>query len=65
MNCNKKKVFAILATVFLFSSSQAKITMPALFGDGMVLQQQTNASIWGKTDVKGKKVTLKSATYRV
>lgn len=58
MKCNKRKVVAILAIALLYSSAEAKITMPALFGDGMVLQQQTNASIWGKTDVKGKKVTI-------
>ncbi|HMP93228.1 MAG TPA: 9-O-acetylesterase, partial [Phnomibacter sp.] len=29
-------------------SSNAKITLPWFFADNMVLQQQTNAAIWGK-----------------
>lgn len=56
---NKKRTFAIFATAALFACPlQAKITMPALFGDGMVLQQQAHASLWGKTDSKGKKIVI-------
>lgn len=56
---NKKRTFAIFATAALFACPmQAKITMPALFGDGMVLQQKAQASIWGKTNTKGKKIVI-------
>ncbi|MCY1722746.1 hypothetical protein OU798_20520 [Prolixibacteraceae bacterium Z1-6] len=38
-----------IATFLIFSSlsSQAEINLPNLFGNGMVLQQNTNAAIWG------------------
>ncbi|MCC8172332.1 MAG: sialate O-acetylesterase [Parabacteroides sp.] len=32
----------------------AKITLPALLGDHMVLQRQTRVNLWGKTDRPGK-----------
>ncbi|MFT5906655.1 MAG: sialate O-acetylesterase, partial [Cryomorphaceae bacterium] len=31
-------------------SSMAEIKMPAFFSDGMVLQQQTGAKVWGSGD---------------
>lgn len=38
--------------IFLWISPmlQAEVTLPAVFGDNMVLQQQTDAAIWGKAD---------------
>lgn len=42
----KKKLFFTIA-VFITVSLQAKITMPSVFSNNMVIQQQTNASIWG------------------
>ncbi|WP_276483335.1 sialate O-acetylesterase [Paraflavitalea pollutisoli] len=36
-----------LSLALLAYSAQATVTLPALFGNGMVLQQQTNAAIWG------------------
>ena len=54
------------------TSSFARIQLPPMFSDGMVLQQQSEAPIWGKAipnkDVKvitswdGKNYTIKSAT---
>ncbi len=37
-----------LLLLFSMSLSRAEITLPAIFGDDMVLQQQTDAGIWGK-----------------
>ena len=40
---------AIVLIIFVFSGVlKAEIKLPAIFGDNMVLQQQTNAAIWGK-----------------
>jgi sialate O-acetylesterase len=44
-------------------TSQAKVMLPAIFTDNMVLQQKTNAAIWGKAD-PGKTVSL-STTWGV
>ncbi len=47
-------------TLFLFLSFgivNAEIQLPAIFGDHMVLQQQTNAAIWGKAS-PGKSVKV-------
>ena len=41
-------ILAILSTV----NTLANITLPALFSDNMVLQQQSNVLIWGKSDTK-------------
>jgi sialate O-acetylesterase len=38
----------IVLSVFLSGKVNAKISMPAIFGDHMVLQQQSDADIWGK-----------------
>ena len=38
----------------------AKITLPAFFSDGMVLQQQTKVNIWGSTDSK-RMVSIKTS----
>lgn len=44
--------------VFLIMQSvQAKVTMPAMFSDNMVLQQKTNAAFWG-TASAGKSVSV-------
>ena len=47
--------------LFLFLSCittlNAEIKLPAIFSDGMVMQQKTNANIWGKATPKGQ-VTL-------
>jgi sialate O-acetylesterase len=48
-------VFLVLSGVSF--SSFAKVTLPALFTDNMVLQQQSDAPVWGKA-TPGKNVTL-------
>lgn len=50
----KRTVYSLLAIllVMAFSSANlfAEINLPAIFCDNMVLQQQTEAAIWGKAD---------------
>ncbi len=51
-----KKTIAILTTIIFIivvSSSKlsAEVKLPAIFSDNMVLQQQTDAAIWGKATV--------------
>jgi sialate O-acetylesterase len=40
-------MWAVLALALLASPAIGEITLPAIFGDHMVLQQQTSAPIWG------------------
>lgn len=47
--------------LFLTEGGQAKITLPAFFSDGMVLQQQSSVAIWGNSDKKKQKVTVKTS----
>jgi len=47
----------LLASIFLSSIAQAKVTLPSLFSDNMVFQQKTNVAIWGNTDA-GKTVKV-------
>ena len=42
-----KKILTILALSALTLSAQAKVRLPHLIGDNMVLQQQTEARLWG------------------
>jgi sialate O-acetylesterase len=51
----------VLIALFIFSSQlvQSKILLPSVFSDNMVLQQKTNAAIWGKaTAGKAVKITV-------
>ncbi len=49
--------------VIIASLLQAEISLPAIFTDHMVLQQKTEAAIWG-TASKGKTVTVKTSWDR-
>jgi len=40
-----------LITISSFSQLQAKIVLPALFSSNMILQQNTNATIWGEAEI--------------
>lgn len=42
-----KKILTILALTTLTLSAQAKVRLPHLIGDNMVLQQQTDTRLWG------------------
>jgi sialate O-acetylesterase len=45
-----KKVMVISCCMFLFiGNTFAKITLPSLVGNNMVLQQSTNVKMWGKS----------------
>lgn len=53
----------LLAVVFIFSAlaeAGAEIRMPAIFGNNMVLQQQTEAALWG-TATPGSSVNVKTS----
>ncbi len=41
-------ILIILCSIAITSTAKAEIILPAIFGDNMVLQQQTDAAIWGK-----------------
>ncbi len=55
----KKSIIAIL-TVFLSLQINAKIKLPALFTDNMMLQQKSNAPIWGWAE-KNANVLIKTS----
>ena len=42
-----KRIFLALGLVLLSSQMQAKLSLPEIIGDNMVLQQQTKVNIWG------------------
>ena len=42
-----KKILAITTLMLLALGTQAKVRLPHLIGDNMVLQQQTEARLWG------------------
>ena len=46
--------------IFLFSKGkiQAEISLPAIFSDGMVLQQLSQVAIWGTSDKKNQKIIV-------
>lgn len=47
----------LIAALFIGGTLQAKVLLPNVFSDNMVLQQKTNAAIWGKSD-PGKTVEI-------
>ncbi len=53
-----KRAVTLLTLLLASASLQAKVTLPALFSDNMILQQQTSAPIWGKTNREGATVTV-------
>ena len=59
-----KKIFR-LSILFLFSlaasfEAEAKVTLPAIFSDNMVLQQNASVNLWGKA-APGERVTVKAS----
>lgn len=55
-----KKISILFALLLMSSSLFAKVTLPPVIGDNMVLQQQTSAAIFGKAE-PGKTVTVKTS----
>ena len=40
--------FLLLATIMVVMGIKAKVTLPKIFSDGMVMQRETNANLWGE-----------------
>lgn len=55
-----RKISLVIVLFQLLLSVKAEIKLPTFFASGMVLQQQTNARIWGKAD-PNKKVTVSTS----
>lgn len=53
-----KRIILLAALLVAGATLQAKVTLPSVISDNMVLQQQTDAAIFGYAD-PGKKVTVK------
>lgn len=56
----KRKNLLVWILVFTAQFAIAKVTLPSVFSDNMVLQQKTNAAIWGTTGA-GKRVTINTS----
>jgi len=56
---NTKSIFALLLCALPVSQVSAKIELPEIVGNNMVLQQQTEARLWGKAAPKAQ-VTAKA-----
>jgi sialate O-acetylesterase len=55
------KLFFLVCVFFVFPyAMHAKISLPAFISEGMVLQQQTSASLWGKA-LSGKTITVRAS----
>ena len=52
-----KKLILLLAAFMSMTAVEAKVTLPPLLADDMVLQRDSNVKIWGKTD-KGTPVNV-------
>lgn len=57
---NRNKIRLIIACLLITSIAQAKITLPSIWGDDMVLQQQSEVHFHGKA-AAGKLVTLNAS----
>ncbi len=57
MTIISKNHLLICLAFFAIQFANAKVTLPSIFSDNMVLQQKTNAAIWGITGA-GKTVTV-------
>jgi sialate O-acetylesterase len=55
-----KKTTLLLTLLLVCGNLFAKVTLPPVIGDNMVLQQQTSAALFGKAD-PGKKVMVKTS----
>ena len=42
-----KKFLAMAALALITTGAQAKVKLPHILGDNMILQQNTEASLWG------------------
>ena len=51
-----KRFSVLLAALLATASLEAKVTLPSIFSDNMVLQQKSNVAFWGTAT--GRKVTI-------
>lgn len=55
---NMKRLITVISLMLCICiASKAQLTVPKLFTDGMVMQQNTEAAIWGKAD-SGSQITV-------
>ena len=52
-----KKLITITCLMMMQSGAMAKIVLPEILSDNMVLQQQTDVCLWGKAD-SDKEITI-------
>ena len=52
-----KKILSLILLAGCLMTANAKVTMPSVFADNMVLQQNTDVAFWGTAD-PGEKVTV-------
>ncbi len=53
----RRCIFLLLIVTGIFSNASAKVSLPNIFTDNMVLQREINVRIWGEAD-KNKKITV-------
>lgn len=56
----KKKIFSLIVFSAIVFTMNAKVVLPEMFSDGMVMQQQTQAMLWGKA-APNKTVVVKAS----
>ena len=44
---NKKSILTFALVLLTWAAANAEVKLPAFFSDGMVMQQQTRANLWG------------------
>lgn len=57
MRSSRRIIFNLCVLVTCILPMQAKVTLPAILGEGMVLQQKSETKLWGKAE-PDKKVTV-------
>ena len=64
MSMKDRILLTALALVLVSNGVSAKVRMPSIFTDHMVMQQNADNKIWG-TAAPGKKVTVKTSGTRL
>src|SRR5262245_40636811 len=59
-----KRMLIFLALAAIPLAARADVKLPKIFGDSMVLQQKTDAAVWGWAD-KGEEVTVSLGETKV
>lgn len=54
------KILSTISLFFLAISVQAKVVLPSIFSDGMVLQQKSEVAIWGKSTTQKEVIVITS-----